>query len=463
MMAQSVLCAPLASPAHLTLMRHRGSGCTDGGSANSGLASANEEAEGRRPKEPNQQQDSRILLLVGAVALAPVLMAGFINWWMPHVEHGKFWTPYERQRSLGRTEVQKHLMNHTLLHIGGLHRSGTTLLWKGLSLHKDVSKLEFQPGADTRHGHWMDKTYNEGLFLQTVYPKFGLDHRKFLIKKWISIFARRIPFLPEELVSWLRLREGVGRFALDPRHHLNEASFLVHERNQQKLFQEWSLFWDLKRPVLMEKSPSNMVVSPFLHRLWGLDLEKSPARFLFLQRHPLAVAIATSRAGGATVDDLSLVDLVEHWVAAEERRLQDLHQYFAFQDEPGKPSLHKTFTLEQLSKEPKKTLTSIFKWLGLEADDQITTDFSVSVKLNPNEKYFRAYCSLLVKDKHTVHELHEMIHRFDARVAAVSSYKLSEIPNDCKRVFAPDSSSAEATELNVEGPIGYDADDEDDI
>ena len=35
-------------------------------------------------------------------------------------------------------ELRRHLRNHTLVHIGGHHRSGTTLLWGALEGHPAV-------------------------------------------------------------------------------------------------------------------------------------------------------------------------------------------------------------------------------------------------------------------------------------------------------------------------------------
>ncbi|CAE7502683.1 unnamed protein product [Symbiodinium necroappetens] len=190
---------------------------------------------------------------------------------------------------MSRDEVFAHLQNHTILHLGGMHFTGLTLLAEAVSQSSDVAGMRHQEGSDRRKAHWVSDISNDGIFLQSVYPKFGLDHKQFFFRKWISKYAKKI--FPQSMVeksNWMTLRDGIGRFALHPDHRVNERSSLVEPRAQVHLFSEWALFWDLGKKVLLEKSHSNLVASPFLHSLWGLDRTSSPARFLFLQRHPLA-------------------------------------------------------------------------------------------------------------------------------------------------------------------------------
>ena len=67
-------------------------------------------------------------------------------------------------------------------------------------------------------------------------------------------------------------QQGLGRFAFKIDNHLNEESPLigtegarVHAR--RTMFRQWGYFWevhDKTKPVLLEKSPSNMIISRFL-------------------------------------------------------------------------------------------------------------------------------------------------------------------------------------------------------
>ena len=61
---------------------------------------------------------------------------------------------------------------------------------------------------------------------------------------------------------------GPGRFALDPASALTEASPLVSADNARRLADQWSRHWNTSRPVLLEKSPPNIVRMRFLQALF---------------------------------------------------------------------------------------------------------------------------------------------------------------------------------------------------
>eukprot|EP00930_Biecheleria_cincta_P021760 TRINITY_DN16026_c0_g1_i2.p1 TRINITY_DN16026_c0_g1~~TRINITY_DN16026_c0_g1_i2.p1 ORF type:complete len:443 (+),score=58.77 TRINITY_DN16026_c0_g1_i2:96-1424(+) len=316
----------------------------------------------------------------------------------------------------------------------GLHRSGTTLLAETLSKHPGIAGLKHQPGADARKAAWINKVMGEGIFLQTVYPKFGLDHNKFLLRKWAGQLAKKIPFLPEDALPFMRLREGVGRFALHPNHHLDDSSSLIVPEAQEHLFNEWALFWNLSRPVLLEKSPSNIVISPFLHRLWGLGLSASPARFIFVRRHPIPVALATQRRAGAIVSDLDVGDLVEHWVAAEERRSKDIESYFDFYEKDR--DVYRVLDFEDMLQEPRKVLAELFRWLKLQESEELLSTFEKEVRPDQNTQYFKVYCNRLVHGGPAVVEAHHrMVVRWRSKVLAVSRYDLFNIPKICRELL----------------------------
>src|SRR5918992_4047803 len=106
--------------------------------------------------------------------------------------------------------------SHRFVFIGGLHRSGTFPLFRCLREHPLLSGFN-DTGASEE----------EGQHLQSVY-------------------APAIAY------------GGPGRFGFHPGAHLTEASDLVTADNKLRLFEEWKAYWDLSKPVLLEKSPPNL-------------------------------------------------------------------------------------------------------------------------------------------------------------------------------------------------------------
>lgn len=167
-----------------------------------------------------------------------------------------------------------------LLFVGGLHRSGTTPVARLLAAHPKVSGLR-ETGVSE----------DEGQHLQSVYPR-------------------------------IRAYGGMGRFANDDRAHLTEASPLVSHDSARRLVAAWQPYWDLSRPLLLEKSPSNVVMTRFLQALFP------DASFVMVMRHPVVVALAMQKWNPTVVARngrrrVSLRGLVAHWVRAYELLAQD--------------------------------------------------------------------------------------------------------------------------------------------
>lgn len=193
--------------------------------------------------------------------------------------------------------------DHDFVFVGGLHRSGTSLIADMISRSPGASRLE---GTDVPE--------DEGQHLQEVFPR-AISHG------------------------------GAGRFAFSAMMRLDESSPLCTPESAQSLLDSWSPYWNLERRVLVEKSPPNLLKGPFLQKLFPRSA------FVMVMRHPIAVAEAT-RKWARTV---SKTELIRHWVTAYEIMAEDL------------PKLHRAVVVryEDLVERPERELERILLMVGL--------------------------------------------------------------------------------------------------
>lgn len=71
---------------------------------------------------------------------------------------------YFKRLRLTTAQAEQEVAVHAFLFVGGPHRGGTTILWKCLREHPLISGFGDRVGTD----------YSEGMFLQSVYPTFGI-------------------------------------------------------------------------------------------------------------------------------------------------------------------------------------------------------------------------------------------------------------------------------------------------
>ena len=150
---------------------------------------------------------------------------------------------------------------HKFIFLCGLHRSGTSPLFRILREHPQISGF-----------HDTGVPEDEGQFLQSVFPA-------------------------------ARVFGGPGRFGLARKAHLTENSSLVTSENREKLFSDWAKYWDLSKQYLLEKSPPNLIHTRFLQALFPNSY------FVVILRHPIPVSLSTSKW-----TDCSLDSLVKHWL-----------------------------------------------------------------------------------------------------------------------------------------------------
>ncbi len=216
---------------------------------------------------------------------------------------------------------------HQLVFLAGLHRSGTTLLARLLSAHPAISGFS-GTGVPA----------DEGQHLQSVYPA-------------AAVYG------------------GPGRFGFAPESHLTEASPLASQENARAIFEEWSPHWDLSRPVLLEKSPPNLLKTRFLQALFP------GSAFVVVLRHPIPVSLATARWRRTR----RYHRLLEHWLRC--------HALFEV-DRDGLERVH-VIQYEQLVRDPVGVLRGIFEFLELEPVPP-----GEAVEAGANERYFEQWREL---------------------------------------------------------------------
>jgi hypothetical protein len=201
------------------------------------------------------------------------------------------------------------LDSHTFVFVTGLHRSGTSLLHRCLRRHPQISGF-----ADT------GVPEDEGQHLQAVLPRGGAYG-------------------------------GPGRFGRHPEAHLTEMHPLATRETAAALFDQWRPYWDLTRPYLVEKTPISLLRTRLFQRLFP------DSAFVVIVRHPAPVALGTydALASFGAAGDLTIADLIEHWLICHETFLGDA------------PQLRREMTLkyESLIARPQETLNDISTFLGL--------------------------------------------------------------------------------------------------
>ena len=186
--------------------------------------------------------------------------------------------------------------------VGGLHRSGTTLVASLLEGHPDVRGLSRAPVPE-----------GEGVFLQGAIPHDAMA--------------------------------GVpGAFAEDPAMHLVERCAFDTLEVRDRISTDWDRWYPSGGTWRVEKSPVNLLRARLYQQLFPAS------QFVFVLRHPLAVARATEKWS-----DRGEAALLSHWDRAHELLLGDL------------PHLHNWMVLrfEDLCADPGREMARLRAFLDL--------------------------------------------------------------------------------------------------
>ncbi len=169
--------------------------------------------------------------------------------------------------------VAEDVDQHRFVFIGGLPRSGTTLLAAEIARSPGVANLEgIGPVAD------------EGQYVQDVY-------------------------------ATQQQAGGIDRFGYSSEIHLTEESPLASVASRAALWEAWAPYWDTTAPVLVEKTPSNLLKMRFLQAVFP------GSSFVVVVRHPVAEAMALRGRGWS---NRPVGKLVDHWVHAHQVMVADL-------------------------------------------------------------------------------------------------------------------------------------------
>lgn len=195
------------------------------------------------------------------------------------------------------------MKNKQFIFLGGMHRSGTSLLHEIIRGHEQISGFS-DTGVDE----------DEGQHLQSVY---------------------------EPAISF----GGPGKFAFDKRSYMNEVHPLATSENAQKIYEEWSPHYDLSCPYLIEKSPPNLIRTRFFQKLYP------NSKFIIIFRHPLAISYATEKWSKTSISSL-----LDHTLKAYEAFFKDMRSLNSVY----------ILRYEEFVKEPQKVIENVFNYLSLD-------------------------------------------------------------------------------------------------
>jgi hypothetical protein len=127
---------------------------------------------------------------------------------------------------------------------------------------------------------------------------------------------------------------GTGRFGFNPRAHLTETSPILTPENVARLKASWERYWDPAKPIRIEKTPKNLLMTRFLQAAFPNSY------FVVIRRHPVAVSMANQRWKRSMS---SLHNGFRHWLKCyglfeeDKKHLRHLYE-LSYEDYIAEPS-----------------------------------------------------------------------------------------------------------------------------
>ena len=226
-------------------------------------------------------------------------------------------------------------MGKKYIFVCGLHRSGTSTLTKIIGTSNLVS-IHINTNVPENEGQHIQSVYNAAI-------KHG----------------------------------GPGKFGFDKNYHYTEKSYLLTQKNNDKILNEWSKYWDLNKSILVEKSPPNIIHTRYLQEI------VQNSYFIIIIRHPFAVAMATKKW-----NEQSLYKHIDHW----------LHTHKILYNDLKKIKNYLILKYEHLNIDTFENKINNFLDEKLLIDPKILQNIN-SMKLS-NKKYFENIVSDNIKNKY---------------------------------------------------------------
>jgi hypothetical protein len=283
-------------------------------------------------------------------------------------------------------EWREIMSTKTVVLLGGPHRAGTTILWKAIAAHPDVS------GFGTSQETGVDES--EGILLQDVYSRHGIGMEDIMAK---------VKHYENQML-------GVGRYALqdEAKVHLTESDPRITRDNLVKILNRFGQYWNLSQPVLIEKSPPTMTMSRFLQAMYHVndrdDNEEKKTdgpnvKLVFITRHPIANMLAHENMVGKH-SHLTYDVLMRNYIQMHRYLLEDV-EYL-----DNDPLI---LRLEDFAFDPAGNLGKIYKWIGVDAEDATIKEvleerLGTKIWADPNKKYRARWCGKADKDNMSVHK-----------------------------------------------------------
>ena len=292
------------------------------------------------------------------------------------------------------------MADKTVVLLGGPHRAGTTILWKAIAAHPDVS------GFGTSQETGVDES--EGILLQDVYSRHGIGMEDIMSK---------VKHYENQML-------GVGRYALqtEEKVHLTESDPRITRDNLVKILNRFGQYWNMSQPVLIEKSPPTMTMSRFLQAMYhvndndgsGDDTKKTEGpkvKFIFITRHPIANMMAHENMVGKH-SHLTYEVLMRNYIQMHNYLLEDV------KDLDNDPLI---LRLEDFAADPAAHLAKIYSWIGIDADDATVKevlDERLGAKIwpDPNKRYRERWCGKAEKDNMSVHKRNGIVAKFQTAI-----------------------------------------------